>query len=357
MAVFVTTAEGSGIDRYSQEIGKRLGVPTVISRRYLTPQTSADLLRKLEDGDGIVHFPSQHFARFGLSLDRPFVVTVHDLARLCFPFAAETPEEKLGLKLDTLGIQRAEHLIAVSECTKTDLMDYLDVPSHKVSVIHNGIERRVFHPVEAKPFDFPYLLYVGTERPRKNLRTLLEALAALKETAEGSRDLRLVKVGSAGRTEEFREATVAEIDRLGLDGDVVFTEDATDDELAAYYSGAEALILPSLYEGFGLPLVEAMACGCPVIAANGSALPEVAGDAALFFEPRDPAGLTRRIRELLTSPSLSDEMTCRGLARAERFSWDRAADETLQVYRSIEAGPGVPVSLVDACEAGSRASL
>lgn len=351
MAVFVTTDEGSGIDRYSQEIGKRMGVPTVPSRRYLSLQDSVDLLRSLQGSTGVIHFPSQHFGRFGLLLATPFVITVHDLARMCFPFSAETREEQLGLSLDILGIQRAEHLIAVSECTKADLMRFLDVPEGKISVIHNGIEPNVFRPVEGSPFEFPYVLYVGTERPRKNLRTLLEALAALKNGAgaPATEGLKLVKVGTAGRTEEFRRATLAEAERLGLTEDVVFTGDASDQQLAAYYSGAAALIMPSLHEGFGLPLLEAMSCGCPVIASRGSALPEVAGDAALFFDPRDAAALAGHMRRLLTDASLGEEMTRRGFARAHLFSWERAAEETLRVYRNIENGHRIEPALADTC--------
>lgn len=341
MSVFVTTTEGSGIDRYSQEIGKRIGVPTVASRRYLSPKAGLGLLHRLRDASGVVHFPSQHFARFGLFLARPFVITVHDLARICFPFGVESLREKVGLKLDALGLRRADHIIAVSARTKVDLVQHLQIPEDKISVIYNGTDRQVFRPVNGRRFGFPYLLYVGTERPRKNLATLLRALSILKREAGVFQNLKLVKVGAAGRTDEFRRTTLREVERLGLTDEVIFTDSVSDEALARYYSSAEALIVPSLYEGFGLPLVEAMACGCPVITSDGSALPEVAGDAALFFDPCNASALADCIRRLFAEPALTDELIRRGFERVERFSWERAADATLRVYHDLEASPDV----------------
>jgi len=315
-------------------------VPTVESRRYLSVKDSLQLLWKLKQSPYVVHFPSQHFARYWLFLGKPFIITVHDVVRICFPFARETMREKVGLKLDAFGLKRAEHIITVSACSKIDLMRYLDIPESKISIIHNGVDRRVFKPVPGRRFDFPYLLYVGTERPRKNLGTLLAAFAILKREAGAWPDLKLVKAGNAGRTDEFRQATLNEVRRLGLEGEIVFTDYVSDEDLAGYYSSAIGLIVPSLYEGFGLPLIEAMACGCPVIASNCSSLPEVADSAALFFAPHDSLELARLMRRLITEPALRDELIRKGFKRVECFSWERAAWETLQVYCSVEAELG-----------------
>jgi glycosyltransferase involved in cell wall biosynthesis len=340
MAVLVTTVENSGIDRYSQELAKRLGVPTVQTRRYLSPGDTFHLLRRLKQNPSPVHFPSQHFARYGLFLRKPFIVTVHDLVRICFPFGKETIQEKIGLRLDALGLKRAEHIIAASASTKRDLVRYLRVPEDRVTVIYNGVDRKIFKPVSRRRFGFPYLLYVGSERPRKNLSTLLAAFAQLKSEASAFGDLRLIKVGAAGRTAEFRQATLHEVKRLGLEGEVIFTEYVSDDDLAGYYSSAIALVVPSLYEGFGLPLIEAMACGCPVVASNSSSLPEVADNAALFFDPYSSEELARKLRRVITEPDLRHQLAGKGLERAELFSWGRAARETLLVYLNVEAELG-----------------
>lgn len=339
MIALVTTLESSGIDRYSNELAKRLGIPTIETRRYLSLKDSLRLLNNLRQRPYLVHFPSQHFGRYGLFLGKPFIVTVHDAVRICFPFAKETIPEKLGLKLDGLGLRKAQHIIAVSKCTKTDLIQRLDIPARKVTVIYNGVDRNVFHPVAGRRYEFPYLLYVGTERPRKNLGTLFAAFSILKRDSIIP-DLKLVKVGGAGRTSEFRQATFHEIRRLGLEDEVVFVDYTSDKDLAAYYSSAVALVMPSLYEGFGLPMIEAMACGCPVIASNSSSLPEVADDAALFFAPRDSQKLARLVNRLVTEPALRNELSGRGFERVTRFSWEMMARATLHVYQQVEAELG-----------------
>ena len=335
MVVLVTTTESSGIDRYSQELAKRLSVPTIETRRYRSLKDTLQLAGKLSRCPYPLHLPSQHFGRYGLFLLKPFIVTVHDLTRMCFPFAAEGIVEKAALKLDALGLKRATHIIAVSTTTKTDLVRYLHIPEAKVSVIYNGVDRRVFKPTAGKRFDFPYLLYVGSERPRKNLGTLLRAFAILKAETGAMRRLKLVKVGSAGRTDKFRQATLSKMQQLGLENEVVFSDTLSDEDLATYYSSAVALVMPSFYEGFGLPLVEAMACGCPAIAANTSSLPEIAGDAALFFSPDDSAELARLIHRLAAQPALRRHLIEKGFARVKRFSWERAAVETQRVYDTV----------------------
>jgi glycosyltransferase involved in cell wall biosynthesis len=163
MVILVTTTENSGIDRYSQELAKRLLVPTIGTRRHRSVKDTLHLAGKLSQYRYPLHLPSQHFGRYGLFLLTPFIVTVHDLARVCFPFAAEGIEERVVLKLDAPGLKRAAHIIAISTTTKTDLVRYLHIHEVKVSVAYNGVDRTVFKPTAGKRFDFPYLLYVGSE--------------------------------------------------------------------------------------------------------------------------------------------------------------------------------------------------
>jgi glycosyltransferase involved in cell wall biosynthesis len=288
-----------------------------------------------------VHLPSQHFARYGLLLRRPLIVTVHDLVRMCFPVDRETIRERVGLRLDALGLKRAQHIIAVSACTRRDLVRYLNIPEDRISVIHNGVDRQVFRVVVGRRFPFPYVLYVGSERPRKNLGSLLAAFAFLKRNDSSFADVKLVKVGTPGRTDQFRQATLTEVGQLGLEGEVIFVDYISDHDLAACYSSALALVMPSLYEGFGLTLIEAMACGCPVIASNCSSLPEVARDAALFFTPNDNLELAGLMRRVVTEGQLRAELVRKGFDRVRLFSWEKAAQETLQVYSRVEAKPGL----------------
>lgn len=150
MVLLVTTAENSGIDRYSQELAKRVGVPTVESRRYLSLKDSLHLIRRLRQSPYPIHFTRQHFGRHGLFLGKPFIITVHDLVRICFPFAAEAVREKVGPKLDALGLKKAQHIIAVSAHTKGDLLRYLKIPEDKITVVHNGVDHSTFKPAPGK---------------------------------------------------------------------------------------------------------------------------------------------------------------------------------------------------------------
>jgi glycosyltransferase involved in cell wall biosynthesis len=195
----------------------------------------------------------------------------------------------------------------------------------------------VFRPVPGRPLEDPYLLFVGSEHPRKNLPAMFRAIAALKREPR-FRDLKLLKVGRAGgREAPFRARTLEALRELGLEGDAVFREGISDEELARCYSSAECLVLPSLYEGFGFPPLEAMACGCPVVVSNAGSLPEIAADAALVVEPSDAAGLADALRRVVTEQATRRELVERGLRRAAQFSWERTARETMAVYAAVLA--------------------
>lgn len=333
MAVLVVTTERSGLDRYSQEIAKRIKAERIETPRYFSLKQAYSFARKLGRVHDMIHLPNQHFARYASFLKKPFVVTVHDLARLCFKSDGETIRERIFLKLDIRGIKRASHIIAVSQNTTSDLIKYLNIPTERISVVYDGVDHSIFKPVKAKPFHEPYILYVGSERARKNLYRLFQAFSRLKEEFKG---LKLVKVGSAGKNDEFRKSTIKQLESLGLSEDVIFVDWAAEDDLPYYYSNASLLAYPSLYEGFGLPPLEAMACGCPVITSNTSSLPEVVGDAAIMVDPYDVDGLANAMREVLTNHELREAMIKRGFAQAKKFSWEKTAEETLDVYKKVE---------------------
>jgi len=335
MPVLIVTTEKSGLDRYSQEIARRLDVKKVESRRYLSLIEAYRLSRLIRSQDDIVHLPNQNFARFALFIKNPYIVTVHDLIRFSLGFAQETITEKILLKLDIRGIKRASHIIAVSKHTQNDLIQYLKIPDGRMSVIYNGIDHSIFKPHTIKLLDKPYILYVGSERPRKNLSRLFEAFAKLKGEFP---ELKLAKVGISGRAKKYRRETMRKLVSLGLTGDVIFVEYITELDLAYYYSSAALLAYPSLYEGFGFPLLEAMACGCPVVTSNTSSLPEVVGEAGIMVNPYDTDGLAQAMRRVLTDDKLRDDMVRKGLEQAKRFSWEKAAEQTLEVYNKVAGG-------------------
>jgi len=332
VVTLIVTSEKSGIDKYSQELAKRLNVKKVRTRRYLSLIEAYRLSRLIRSRDDIVHLPNQNFARYALFLKNPFIVTVHDLVRLCFGFARETISERIVLKLDIWGIKRASHIIATSQNTRNDLIKYLKIPDNKISVIYNGVDHSLFKPHDVKLLDKPYIIYVGSERPRKNLGRLFEAFAKLKKEFP---ELKLVKVGISGRSEEYRRDTMRKLGSLGVTGDVIFIDRIPEQDLAYFYSSAALLVYPSLYEGFGLPPLEAMACGCPVVTSNTSSLPEVVGEAGIMVNPCDTDSLVEAMRQVLTHSELRDDMIRKGLEQAKKFSWEKAARQTLEVYNKV----------------------
>ena len=291
----------------------------------------------------IVHLPNQHLGRYINFLNKKCVVTIHDMIRFFdmkghYPPFIHKPNlrDRIGLELDYRGVRRAEKIIAISKHTKNDLVKHLKVPEEKIDVVYQGINHKLFKPTHnPTPIKEPYILYVGSEQPRKNLSTLLKAFYKLKQGDRRFNDLKLVKVGNPGKMSSFRKNTLKIIDALNLDKDVVFAGFIPRKELPNYYSNAECLVLPSLYEGFGRPVVEAMACGCPVITSNTSSLPEVVGDAGLMVDPRDVNALENAMKEFLTNEELRRNMVRKGLKRASSFSWEKTAKKTSEVYKEI----------------------
>ncbi len=330
--ILIVTIENSGVDRYSQEVAKRLEVEKIETLRYLSLIEAYRLSKAIRGKRGIIHLPNQDFARYALFLKNPFIVTVHDLIRSCIGFSRETTREKILLRLDKSYLKRANHIIAVSQNTKNDLIKYLKIPDGRISVIYNGVDHGIFKPDNTKLLDKPYILYVGSERPRKNLSRLFEAFSRLKAEFP---ELKLVKAGVAGRSEKYRADTMNSLASLGIIQDVIFVEHVSEPDLVHYYSSASLLAYPSLYEGFGLPPLEAMACGCPVVTSNTSSLPEVVGEAGVMVDPYDTDSMAEAMRQVLTDNELRGNMVSKGLEQAKKFSWDRAAMETQEVYEKV----------------------
>lgn len=288
--------------------------------------------------------PNHHLGRYGNFLNVPFIITVHDLIRYFdlkgFGTFINRPSSRDGfyLGLDYRGIKKGTAIIAVSQSTKNDLIHYLNIPEEQITVVYEGLDHHVFHPVSRRIIDLPYVLFVGSEHPRKNFAGLLKTFRQLKDSS-GYKELKLVKVGRAGGSEaDFRAQTMKVVQALGLKDEVIFTEFVPAAELVAYYAGARVFVLPSLYEGFGFTVLEAMACACPVITSNNSSLPEVVGDAGIMVNPWDTDSLTRALIQVLTDGGLRQRLITKGLAQAKKFSWEKTASETLAVYNRVAGG-------------------
>ena len=277
------------------------------------------------------------------------VVTVHDLSFVRMPEKLPAAKRLYLQRFSRASVNRAAQVIAVSQQTADDLIRYFDAPAEKITVIHNGVgsEFTPGDPATSAEFrrakDLPerFLLYVGTLEPRKNLPLLLRAYARWGETSRAADNVALVLVGAKGW---FYDEIFQLVRELGLEERVRFPGYAPDAELPAWYRAATAFVYPSLMEGFGLPVLEAMACGTPVLCSAAPSLLEVAGDAALTLpldggneneradESATVAALADGLERLLNDAGLRRELQDRGLSRAARFSWRKTALKTVQVY-------------------------
>ncbi len=272
----------------------------------------------------------------------PAVVTIYDLSFVHYPDAFPTLQRRYLERVTADSCRRARRLIAISESGRQDIHRVYGVPLERIDVVVPGVAGayRPLPPEAVAAFrrrlDLPerFLLHVGTLQPRKNVPLLLDALALLERD-----DAPLVLVGGKGW---LYDAIFARVAALGLERRVRFAGYVADDDLPLWYNAAAALVLPSRYEGFGLPIVEALACGTPVVAANASSLPEAGGAAALYFAPDDADELAARLADILDRPEVAARARVEGPAQASRFSWARAGQETAAVYDRALAAPEGP---------------
>jgi len=273
----------------------------------------------------------------------PQITTVHDLTAYLFPETHDFFSSWYYRLLMPWSVSAADRVIAVSESAKGDLMRLLGVPAEKVCVIHHGKDDRFTpHGSESRLAELrtkygitkKMILFVGGIDLRKNPSSLVRAFAMLKPLHKSHE---LVLTGGFGEHYEWIRARLGE---WRVENHVVFPGYIPGEELADFYRLAEVVVYPSLYEGFGLPVLEAMACGVPVITSNVSAMPEVAGDAAILVDPNDIKDLAAAIDRVLADKVLRDNMIEKGLRRSQLFSWKRAACDTLDLYRKVAAHAG-----------------
>jgi glycosyltransferase involved in cell wall biosynthesis len=283
-----------------------------------------------------------YIPHFSIPLNVATILTVHDLEWRLHP-ETMTLKTHLGHRLLVWpSVQQADRIVAVSESTARDLQRVLNSPRSKIEVIHHGVGS-AFKPKDPEKaaqyvsgqygVSKHYALAVGTVQPRKNLVTLVESIKMLRDGAE--RSFQLLVVGARGWKNTKLDETIR---RLGLTGENVrFLGFVPEEDMPMLYSGSCVFVFPSLYEGFGIPLLEAMACGVPVVASNTSSIPEVVGDAALLVPPTQPEAFAEAISRVMSDTDLRRTMIEKGLTRAACFGWDKAARRLLDCMRHTVA--------------------
>lgn len=267
------------------------------------------------------------------------IITVHDLNFHYYPQFLTAASKRYYADQIQWAVQVADHISADSEATRQDLIEILAVPPEKVTTVHlaaNPLYKRVYAETAVnatlQQYNLPrgFILFVGTLEPRKNVPMLLRAYERMwRETAV---DVPLVIIGSKGW---LYDEVFATIEALGLRDQVRHLSGIFDEQLAHFYTAAGVLVTPSHYEGFGLPALEAMHCGCPVIVSNRGSLPEVVGEAGLLLDPDDEVAWAQSMAQVLSSSALPEKMVANGRRQAQKFSWRETAVATLKLYQGI----------------------
>jgi len=272
----------------------------------------------------------------------PTVATIFDVSFLLYPEHFERRWRSYMKYVMPSVVRSASAIICISECARQDLLKFYDVAPDKVRVVYCGIDHERFKPHEPLNQNWaqkigltrPYVLHVGLLSERKNIPTLLRAVAALR--AQGRfENMQLVLAGPEVSVLTGAVEIHNTIQSLGLSDLVVITGFVPDGCMAGLYAQARLLVMPSIYEGFGLPVAESMASGVPVVASNTSSLPEIAAGAAILAPPHDEAAWAEAIGQVLENPATAEAMRAKGLERAAQFSWERSAEETVAVYRTV----------------------
>ncbi len=301
----------------------------------------------------LAHIPLNSVPLF---LQQPYVVTVHDMSSVLFRETGpsiSSPRRAYRRLRFRRGLLRADRVIAVSQATQRDIESLLNIPTERISQIYGAIDPKFFEPVDANDghaadyhrrqlferyqIRYPYLLYAGTIRPQKNIPKLIESFSVLRRELAGHpfyRELRLLVIGDEiAKHPEVRRSVV----QYRLEGAVRFFGFVSFDALRLFYEGAEAFVFPSIYEGFGLPPLEAMACGIPVVCSNQSSLPEAVGDAAELVNPDNVFDIVRGMREVLLNTTHRQTLIERGKRQSIRFNWDETAARLMDLYQEVAA--------------------
>ncbi|MGA2964650.1 MAG: glycosyltransferase family 1 protein [Terriglobales bacterium] len=295
-------------------------------------------------GCDLVHVPHLFWIPSGLGC--PYVLTVHDLLEHMYGSRdASSLRRSLHQHLTRRVLRKAARVIAVSQFTKNEILKLLAIPDERIEVVYNAIDERFLrgHATESDReliaqrylVNYPFILYAGAIRPHKNVVRIIEAFSALKSELQKERrfpDLKLIIIGDDLSSHPRLRRTVV---RSGVQNDVRFLGFVPIEVLRIFYDVAKIFVFPSLYEGFGLPPLEAMAHGTPVVASNTSSLPEVLGNAAFLVNPENVFEIRRALQRVLLDPTLRARMKQRGYEQAQRFSWTSSVGRLLEIYREV----------------------
>ena len=356
IGIDVRMAEHSGIGRYirgivgalairtsrfqysligSERVQKNFpgGFPFVATNTPIYSLSEQVSLPKMAHSADCLHIPHYNAPLFW---KRKLVVTIHDLIHLHFSNHLASPLARLYAQtLLPVVCKRADAIIAVSEYTKKDLVESLRIDPNKITVIHHGIDSKFLRTnggtKNAPETSKPYFLYVGLIKTHKNLGTLIEAFLAFKK----KEILPKLELHLIGKPDLKQKIVRKWLERIKPEFDILLRDKISEEELISEYRNALALIFPSAYEGFGFPLLEAMASGTPIIAAHAASIPEIAGEAALYFVPHSRSELENRMRQILNDATKRTELIAAGFNRLSLFDWKKAARETVNVYDSI----------------------
>ncbi len=300
-------------------------------------------------GCDVVHIPHLFWIPRGLGC--PYIITVHDLLDHMYGSRnASNMRRNLHFYLTRRVLRKAARVIAVSQFTKNEIEKLLAIPDARIEVVYNAIDERFLHGHATDAdrelisqrylVNYPFILYAGAIRPHKNVVRIIEAFSALKSELHKEQqypDLKLIIIGDDLSSHPRLRRTVV---RGCVQNDVRFLGFVPIEVLRIFYDTAKIFVFPSLYEGFGLPPLEAMAHGTPVVTSNTSSLPEVAGNAALLVNPENVFEIRRGLQRALLDPALRERMKQRGYEQAQRFSWTTSVSRILEIYREV-AGAGV----------------
>lgn len=269
--------------------------------------------------------------------------TIHDMTYILYPETMDQRNLKRIKDDIQYSVDRSDRIITVSESSKRDIIKYLGVEEEKIKIIYPGVDYEKFsrYPTAAEikgvkeKYNLPdeYVLYMGTLEPRKNIPSIIEAFYQLKQ--QDDPQVQALKLVLAGKKGWLFESIFKKVQELGIEDDVVFTDYVAEEDKTVIYNQARIFVFPSLYEGFGIPVLEAMAASIPVITSNVSSLPEVAGNAGILVEPMDVSAIAQGMYKLLKDKGYCKEIVKKGHEQAEKFNWNKSADSLINIYLDL----------------------
>lgn len=346
------TDEMYGVSKYQHEIHKRLSNINLNFINYNTSEFVINnidfgnafksylayplIVRKKINNDNIKHITSQSFA-YLLKLNRlkNTIITCYDL----IPWVYEN-NRSIPWKLNIMGLKMADEIITISKFSKEDIIKILGFPEEKIHIVYPGVNTEIYFQNKNRDMlsklnidlNYKIILYVGSEQPRQNFDVLLKSFAKLKKKMPNTKLLKIGKAQAYGARKKHLEL----IKKLKIMKDVIFIDYVPENELGKFYNCADLVVYPCSYAGFGLPPLEAMACGVPIITSNKSSLPEVVGNAGIMIDPRNIEKMFIEMFNVLKDAEMRNKMIKSGLKRAKTFNWDDSAKKTEKIYNDFK---------------------